>query len=138
MEGLKIKSNKVRLAINDDENRVIEINPADISEKKRIQEMSTRFEKYIKLNQKKLKEISDDDYDSALKLSEELFDKLALELNEVFGKDTAKKVTDGEKDIEMLTQFCLGITPYYEKYNKSANAKYNPKMNKTAKKGVMK
>lgn len=139
MNNMKIVSSKKRIAINDDENRMIEINPGNSLQRKRYYELFKKLEqlgKELSLKSKGLKDSEIKDFDKIVALEEETFDSIAKEIDNVFGEGTIQKVTEGEKDLDMLVQFFEGLTPYFQAYNKEKMAKYGktPK-NKS---GVMK
>lgn len=137
MEGLKIQSSKIRLAINDDENRVIEINPGNNLMRQKYFEVFSQLEKKGKEMATKAKTLdAKKDVKELLKLEEEAFDFIAKKVDIVFGEGTVEKITEGEKDLELLVQFFEGITPYFQKYNNEKMSKY-AKGNKS-KNGVMK
>lgn len=136
-DSMKIVSSKKRIAINDDENRIIEINPGNTIQRKKYYELFTKLEKLGKELSVKSKELEKtENIDKTINLEEETFDKIAKEIDNVFGEGTIQKVTEGEKDLDMLVQFFEGLTPYFQKYNKEKIEKYgkNPK----GRRGVMK
>ena len=137
MNNMKIVSSKKRIAINEDENRVIEINPGNTLQRKKYYELFSKLEKIGKdlaIQSKGLDDVKD--FDKIVVLEEQTFNSIAKEIDAVFGKGTIQKITEGEKDLEMLVQFFEGLTPYFQNYNKEKISKYGklPK-NKT---GVMK
>ena len=136
-DSMKIVSSKKRIAINDDENRIIEINPGNTLQRKKYYELFTKLEKLGKELSVKSKELEKvGNVDATINLEEETFDRIAKEIDNVFGEGTIQKVTEGEKDLDMLVQFFEGLTPYFQKYNEEKIKKYgkNPK----SKSGVMK
>ena len=137
MNNMKIVSSKKRIAINEDENRIIEINPGNTLQRKKYYELFDKLEKLgkdLSLKSKGLDAIKD--FEKIVVIEEQTFDSIAKEIDNVFGEGTIQKITEGEKDLEMLVQFFEGLTPYFQDYNKEKMAKYGkvPK-NKT---GVMK
>lgn len=137
MEGMKISSSKIRLAINDDENRIVVINPGNNLMRQRYYEVFEQLEKKGKEMTKKAKSLDPkENVKELLKLEEETFDFIAKKIDEVFGEGTVEKITEGDKDLDLLVQFFEGITPYFKKYNNDKMSKY-AKGNK-AKNGVMK
>ena len=137
MEGMKINSSKVRLAINDDENRIVVINPGNNLMRQKYYDVFEQLEKKGKEMAKKAKILDPkENVRELLKLEEETFDFIAKKTDEVFGEGTVEKITEGDKDLDLLVQFFEGITPYFKKYNNDKMSKYT-KGNKT-KNGVMK
>lgn len=135
--NMRIVSSKKRIAINDDENRIIEINPGNSIQRKKYYELFTKLEKLGKELSAKSKEYENaENIDKAIDLEEETFDRIAKEIDNVFGKGTIQKVTEGEKDLDMLVQFFEGLTPYFQKYNEEKIKKYSK--NSKGKSGVMK
>lgn len=137
MNSMKIVSSKKRIAINEDENRIVEINPGNSVQRKKYYELFKRLEqlgKELSVKSKNLDETKD--FDKIVEIEEQTFDSIAKEIDNTFGKGTIEKITEGEKDLEMLVQFFEGLTPYFQNYNKEKMSKYgkNPK-NKS---GVMK
>lgn len=137
VNSMKIVSSKKRIAINDDENRIIEINPGNTLQRKKYYELFTKLEKLGKELSVKSKELEKvGNVDATINLEEETFDRIAKEIDNVFGEGTIQKVTEGEKDLDMLVQFFEGLTPYFQKYNEEKIKKYG-KTSKS-KNGVMK
>ena len=125
MNNMKIVSSKKRIAINEDENRVIEINPGNTLQRKKYYELFSKLEKIGKdlaIQSKGLDDVKD--VDKIIVLEEQTFDSIAKEIDAVFGKGTIQKITEGEKDLEMLVQFFEGLTPYFQNYNKEKFSKY--------------
>lgn len=125
MESIKIVSSKKRIAINEDESRVIEINPGNAIQRQKYYELFSKLEKLgkqLSLESKNLDPIKD--VEKVLKLEEETFNKIAKEIDEVFGEGTINKITEGEKDLDMLVQFFEGLTPYFQEYNAQKSSKY--------------
>lgn len=138
MEGLKVNSSKVRLAINNDENRIVVINPGNNLMRQKYYEVFEQLEKKGKEMAKKANLLDPKkDVKELLKLEEDTFDFIAKKTDEVFGEGTVEKITEGDKDLDLLVQFFEGITPYFKKYNNEKMAKYAKNKSKN-KSGVMK
>lgn len=139
-DSMKIVSSKKRIAINDDENRIVEINPGSVTERKKFYETSKRLEQRAKeLKEEEQKLIAENNELKMLELSEKTFDEMSKEVDFLFGEGTAQKITQGEKELDMLVQFFEGLSPYFEEYNNRMTNRYSKtSKSRKNKSGVMK
>jgi hypothetical protein len=71
MENIKISTNRVRLMMNDDENKIVSFNPGDAVTRKKfydIQKIAIEKQKELDI---KIKAIKEDDVESAINLEKE-------------------------------------------------------------------
>lgn len=145
MESLKVKDTKVRLAINDDENRVIEFDPSDVKFANRYYTMLADYEIKQKEFTEKAAEIDKiTTYNSfGIKVSDIEGSKLVLEMCEymkeqidyVFGNGTSEKAFGDIINPDMINQFLSGVAEYILSIR---NTKINQYVGKDETKGVIK
>lgn len=144
IKGLEINNvNKIRLAINNDENRIIEFDPEDSMFINRYYEMMANFEIKQKEFIQKAAEIDKIEGKNSfgIKLSDIEGNKLMIELcqymrgeiDRVFGAGTSEKAFGTVMRTSMITQFLSGIAEYVNEARNSKLSKYT-----SNNKGVMK
>jgi len=108
---MKIQNNKIRLLINDDENKVIEFNPSDL-----------RFAQKLKVMYDNLTniKIESQDIDGLIKVCEIIENNI----DELFGAGTSAMVFEGQMDILLYHQFINELIPYAQKASEKRVAKY--------------
>jgi len=134
VDTLRIDTGAVRLAINGDENRIIEFNPEDIVFVERFYSLIKEFEsKEVEFMEKaeKLAENSELDEHGIpvntgenIKLVIELCDYLRKNIDHVFGQGTSAKVFENNQTLNMFEQFFTGILPYVNKARTEKISKY--------------
>ena len=134
VDTLRIDTGAVRLAINGDENRIIEFNPEDIVFVERFYSLIKEFEaKEVEFREKaeKLAENSElDEYGipvntgDNIKLVKELCEYLRTKIDHVFGAGTSAKVFESNQTLNMFEQFFTGITPFVQKARGQKLEKY--------------
>lgn len=124
MESIKIGTNRVRLMMNDDKNKIVSFNPGDATTRKKFYDIQkTAIEKQKKLDIK-IKAIKEDDVESAINMEIEAFDAMAELVDEIFGDKTSEKACDGDKDLAGICNFLIAVAPYFKKYNEDMKNKY--------------
>lgn len=122
--NIELKSNKKRLCINGDENKVIEFNPEDMNTRRKFYNASQKiFEKQREFDIK-VKALKEGDIESAFKLEEEAFTMMKEIIDDVFGSETTMKITDGDMDIFALCNFVVAIAPYFKEVTEKQKNKY--------------
>jgi hypothetical protein len=144
MKSLNIGNNKIRLAINDDENRIIEFDPNDVNFINRYYSMIANFEIKQKEFMDKAAEIDKiTTYNSfGMKVSDIEGSKLTLEMCEymreqidfVFGDGTSDTVFEDTIHPGMINEFLSGIAEYI---SSSRNSKIEKYIGKNESKGVI-
>jgi hypothetical protein len=134
VDTLRIDTGAVRLAINGDENRIIEFNPEDIVFVERFYNLIKEFEsKEVEFRERaeKLAENSELDEHGIpvntgenIKLVIELCDYLRKNIDHVFGQGTSAKVFENNQTLNMFEQFFTGILPYVNKARTEKISKY--------------
>lgn len=144
MKSLNIGNNKIRLAINNDENRIIEFDPNDVRFINRYYSMIANFEIKQKEFMDKAAEIDKiTTYNSfGMKVSDIEGSKLTLEMCEymreqidfVFGDGTSDTVFGDTIYPGMIDEFLSGIAEYI---SSSRNSKIEKYIGKNESKGVI-
>lgn len=141
--NIKIDSGEKRLTINDDPNRVVVFNPSDIIFAQKFYRLMSNFKKEMAGYRDRMVEIeANEEVDSdGLPLNaEERFDILKetcdyvrTQIDILFGEGASKTIFGDVVNLDMFSQFFIGITPYIESVRKEKVKKYVTK-NRPAKK----
>lgn len=125
VDTLRIDTGAVRLAINGDENRIIEFNPEDIVFVERFYSLIKEFEaKEVEFREKAEALATNSELDEYgipvntgdnIKLVKELCEYLRAKIDHVFGAGTSAKVFENNQTLNMFEQFFTGITPFVQK-----------------------
>ncbi len=122
MDSLSIDVGEIRLAINNDPNRVIAFNPSDAG-------FAERFYKVVEEFRAKSEEYK-------RQADQELTDEIAIgilkdtclyvrdRIDYVFGAETSQKAFGDALVMDMFAQFFDGITPYIQKVRTAKIEKY--------------
>lgn len=142
--SLKIDDGKIRIAVNDDPDRVIAFNPNDINFIKRLYQMIGDFEELEQKSKSKIakieKKLGSTKNDvlaakDAIDMWDEIFDALDAALVELFGEGADKKITGGVRNQSVYEQFIDGITPFIQQARSEILEKYaHPAYKKKGKK----
>lgn len=132
MESIKIQSGTIKLAINEDPDRIVSFNPTSVSFVEKLQSLMSEVSKKEVILAEKLKkanEITDDNrrIKDTLSVYKELLDFTSGSVDDVFGKGTADVVLNGEDDLDLLFQFLEGVSLYVQEVRSRAVQKYIPK-----------
>lgn len=136
MPSLTMDTGEIRLAVNEDAQRVICFNPADVGFVRRFYALLTTLEAKEKEYQERLQELAADESQDAhglprslaaqLQLLEEICAFLREQIDLVFGAGTSETVFGQTNTLNMFEQFFLGITPYVQQAREPKLAKYLP------------
>ena len=132
----------IRLTINDDPDRVIRFNPSDVDFAARfyalIQEFESKQAEY-QARADALDAATDEDEHG---LPANLPDRIAFmrdvceymhaQIDLLFGAGAALTVFQGQHDLDAITQFFQGITPFIQKARSEKVEQYAPKRRKAA------
>lgn len=124
MDSIQINSGLKRIAVNGDENRVIEFNPEDIVFVEKFYGLIRQFEEKEVEFRERADEISKkedvDQYGIALNTGEsirlalELCDYLRGQIDQVFGAGTSQAAFGEARTLSMFEQFFNGIMPFIQ------------------------
>lgn len=135
MQSLQIDTGEIRLAINDDPNRVIVLRPNDaiFAEKfyKMLGNFQTKFTEYQSKAVAVESKTEADDNDIPLNTGEriELLKEVCQyahgQIDELMGAGTAQIIFGDSLNIDAVVQFFEGIRPYMQKVRAEKVAKYS-------------
>lgn len=126
------KDSSISLALNGDENKIIEFDPGDVNFRKKFFALKDELIKKQQELDSKIKKIdmnSDKTVEKVLTLEENFFDYLAGVIDNLFKEGTAMMVTDNRKNTFVLANFIIALVPYFERFNKANKEKYTNKLN---------
>lgn len=136
MDSIRIDSGVKRIAINDDESRVIEFNPSDITFAERFfalyRDLLARARDYDARAQMIDADDAVDDEGLPLNAQERLaFQREVIEymhgaIDQLFGAGTSETVFGGTLNIDAVLQFLDGITPFVQRARAEKVEKYRP------------
>ncbi len=142
MDSIQINNGLKRIAVNGDENRVIEFNPEDIVFVEKFYGLIKEFEQKEVEFRQRADEINAvegvDEYGipvntaESIQLVVDLCKYLRVQIDNVFGKDTSQKVFGDAMTLNMFEQFFTGITPFVQNARKEKVSQYR-KTSKTMK-----
>ena len=132
MQSLKIDLGTVKLAVNDDPEKVIEFNPTDVGMAERFYDLLTEFDTKSQEYQKKAFEIDPEDIESGLSLMREMCEYMRGKIDYVFGDGTSEKAFGNAMTLNMFEQFFAGITPYIQKARSEKVKQYTNRAQKRA------
>lgn len=134
MDSLHIDTGIKRIAINDDETRVIEFNPKDVIFVERFYKTYSEIEKHLDDFKIQAKEIESEAGTDKNNLPANLEQRIGFmrevcefcndQIDAIFGEGTAKKVFGDVLNLEMYMQFFDGITPFIQTARTSKIVKY--------------
>jgi hypothetical protein len=135
--SMKIKTDMIRIVVNDDPNRVVKFNPSDVlfAEKfyNLLDEFKTELGKFSE-RAKEIEKVTAKDAEgiplntgAKLSLTVEFCNYMDAKIESLFGPGTCAAAFDGTKEIDMYEQFFEGIMPFIQKARKDKIQKYtNP------------
>lgn len=138
MDSIRIDSGVKRIAINDDESRVIEFNPSDVLFAERFYSVYGEFEKKheeYKTKAKKLGAENVENIGEGIVLAREMCAFMREKIDILFGAGTSQKVFGDTLSMAMISQFLEGMTPFFEHARSEKTKKY---INTASKRRVMK
>lgn len=134
MQSIRINTESIRVAINDDESRVIEFNPNDLDFIERFYSLISDFEVKEKEYRQRLDILNQntelDAYNipknmrESLVLLKEICEFMRERLDYVFGEGTSQKAFGNANTLDMFEQFLNGVTPYIQKNREEKIGKY--------------
>jgi hypothetical protein len=137
MDSIKITSGVKRIAINEDEERVIVFNPTDIVFAEKFYRLLGNFQDKLKEYQVRSAEIEavkdvDENglpanLDTRIALLREVCEYMAGQIDYLFGPGTARKIDEGALDLSIYEQFFTGITPFVQKARVEKIERYGSK-----------
>lgn len=110
MASIKLNNNKIKLLINDDEDKFIEFNPSDL-------QFTLKVEKLYK----RLNEI---EIENNMECLVGVCEAINEEIDNMFGEGKAQMIFDGQMDIYLYTQFIEALIPYVKEASEKRVAKY--------------
>lgn len=137
MESIRIDAGLIRLAINDDPERVIRFNPSDVAFAERFYTLMREFEGKLVEYEAQAKALDEGAKDlderglpanlgNSIAFMRETCAYLHERIDYLFGAGTSEKVFEGVLNLEMIGQFFEGITPFIEKTRSERMARYAP------------
>ena len=123
MESLKLNHGTIRLAVDDDPNRVIAFNPADVGFVERFYSLISRLEAKEKEYQARLQGIDETakdehglpaNFGQQLQILKDICADLRAEIDEVFGAGTSQAAFGSINALSMFEEFFAGITPFIQ------------------------
>lgn len=134
MQSLRIDTGSIKLAINEDPNRVIEFNPNDISFIERFYGLITDFEEKEKEYTKRLEKLGKNkevdslgipkNLDEGLVILRDICDFMRGRIDHVFGEGVSQKAFGDANTLNMFEQFLDGVTPYIQNARTGKVQKY--------------
>jgi hypothetical protein len=135
MDGLKISSGVKRIAINDDQSRVIEFNPSDVGFAERFyalyKELLSKEGDIIQKSKAFDDQMTNVDengvpvaVEEMLAFQRETCEYMHAKIDGLFGAGTSLKVFEGAHNFEMIGEFFEGITQFFEGARREKIAKY--------------
>lgn len=110
MSSIKLNNNKIKLLINDDENKFIEFNPSDLQFALKVEQM--------------YKSISEIKIENNVECLVDVCETIDEEIDNLFGEGKAKMIFDGQMDVYLYTQFIEALIPYVKEASEKRVAKY--------------
>jgi len=125
MQSLQINTGEIRLAVNNDPERVIVFNPADAMFAERFYNLIGEFQRKIIEYQAKAKQIEtntgvDDNgiplnASDRIELVKDVCSYIREKIDIIFGAGTSQKAFGDAMELNALSQFFEGITPFVQK-----------------------
>ena len=130
MDSLRIDAGVIRIAINDDPERVIEFNPHDILFAERFYKLLHEFEDRegeFSAKADELDAVEGDNMGERLVFMREVCEFMRGQIDALFGAGTSQKAFEDALSLEMFEQFFSGITPFIRSARSERLAQYRPK-----------
>lgn len=134
MQSLQIDTGEIRLAINNDPERVIVFNPSDVLFAERFYKMAGTLEETVTQYQVRMtaleKETRTDEKgvpinaDARMELVKEISTYFRGQIDELFGAGTSQKAFGDTLNMSVFTQFFEGITPFIKQARTDKIQKY--------------
>ncbi len=123
MDSLRLNHSTIRLAVEDDPNRVISFNPADVGFVERFYGLINRLEEKEKEYQARIQQVDETakdehglpaNFGEQLQIIKDICSDLRAEIDEVFGAGTSQAAFGEINTLGMFEEFFMGITPYIQ------------------------
>ncbi len=123
MESLKLNHGTIRLAVDDDPNRVIAFNPADVGFVERFYGLIGLLEAKEQEYQARIQQVDETAKDEhglpanlgqQLQIIKDICVDLRSEIDGVFGVGTSQAAFGNINTLSMFEEFFVGITPYIQ------------------------
>lgn len=134
MQSLYIRDNTVRLAVNDDESRVVAFDPSSIEFVERFYRLVAAFEAKEQEYKERAAELDKDGAVDAYGIPKNVAQRLSLlretceftrtQIDYVFGEGTSKAAFGDINALDMFPQFFEGITPFIKQARQGKTDKY--------------
>lgn len=134
MNSLHIGGNEIRLAVNDDKNRIISFNPTDVGFIDRFYGLIAQFDAQQTEFEQRAKALDAQDERDAygvpanvrerIALIKEFCERMRSSVDGVFGEGTSQKAFGAMNTLDMFAEFFEGITPYVKQARERKLAKY--------------
>lgn len=126
MDSIKIDVGIKRVCINDDETRVIEFNPTDVTFAERFYSLVRDFDAKQADYLARAEAIQTDDVESGLALLHEICDYMRGQIDFLFGEGSSQAAFGEALSLDAIGQFLEGITPFIQFARAEKLAKYSP------------
>ena len=140
MDSIRIDTGEKHICINDDPNRVLVFNPADILFAEKFYALLSELEKKITEYQERGtqldRENGQDQHGLPMNLSarvafmRESCEYIRGQIDYLFGVGTSKLVFGDAMSLDMFTQFFQGVTPFIQTSRTEKVSKYIPQAGK--------
>lgn len=134
MESLKISSGTIRIAINDDPEKVIEFDPNDVLFAERFysiyKEVEAKQAEYLKRSKELDAQVDLDENgipanaEEGIAFLREACEYMRSKIDYLFGPDASQKAFGDALSLDMIAQFFEGMTPFVEKARREKLVKY--------------
>lgn len=134
VQSIRIDTGEVRLLVNDDENRVIDFNPNDISFLEAFFELLEDFEKKEKefRNEERVLNANKDvdghglpkNIKGKIALNRKICRYMREKIDSVFGEGTSDTAFGKANTMDMFSQFFDGVTPFIKSARDDKTSKY--------------
>jgi hypothetical protein len=134
MQSIQINTGEIKLAINDDPNRVIVFNPADVMFAERFYKMAGTLEDTLTQYQRQMTELEKEtgvdekgipvNADARMELVKEISTYCRGQIDELFGAGTSQKAFGDTLNVSVFAQFFEGITPFIKQARADKIQKY--------------
>lgn len=134
MQSLQINTGEIRLAINNDPNRIIAFNPADVLFAERFYRLFGDFQKTLTQYRPRFEALDADqstdenglpaNLEARIALAREVCEYIHAEIDKLFGEGTSKTAFNGAMDLNAIRQFFEGVTPFIKQARTEKVAQY--------------
>ena len=139
LQSIKIDDGLIRLAINEDEGKIISFNPEDTSFADRFYALSKKIHEYEQRHTDLFADTEMDEIglpknsEERISLFTEANAYMYEQVNLMFGDNAAESVFGDTVTFSKFAQLVSGVTPYFSKARKAKTSKYtSPKVSQKA------